>query len=125
MKAHCLALIFSLLIFSCKNSSPTGFYGEPFDTSVAITVPALLSKMKDQSIADAVVSGKISSSCHDDGCWLELQNENGSPIHVDWDEKFHLPTDIAGKTAVMSGYAFLDSTEKGIAIGFKATGIKL
>lgn len=125
MKSLGLPLIFSILIFSCKNSSPSGFYGESFDTTKAIDVPALLSKMQGQSTVDAVVSGKISSSCQDDGCWLELQNNAGPPIHVDWDEKFHLPKDLAGKTAVMTGYAFSDSTEKGIAIGFKATGIKL
>ena len=81
--------------------------------------------MGGQSKVDAIVTGKISSSCQDDGCWLELQNENGSPIHVDWDEKFHLPTDITGKTAILHGYAFIDSLGNGKPIAFKATGLKL
>ena len=125
MKSACLPLILSLLIFSCKNSSPSKFYGEPFDTSKAISVATLLNKMQGQSTVDAVVAGKISSSCQDDGCWLELQNENGSAIHVDWDEKFHLPTDISGKTAILHGYAFTDSSETGKPIAFKADGLKL
>jgi hypothetical protein len=125
MKSLYLLLFLCLLIFSCRNSSSYGFYGESFDTTKAMTVPDLLYKMQGQSTAAAVVSGKISSSCQDDGCWLELQNDEGSPIHVAWDEKFHLPTDIAGKKAIMNGYAFIDSTDKGIAVGFKATGVKL
>ena len=54
-----------------------------------------------------------------------MQNEKGSPIYVDWDEKFHLPKDIEGKSVVINGYAFMDSTDKGATIGFKATGVKL
>lgn len=124
MKPICLTLILSLLFFSCKDSLTSKFYGEPFDTSKAITVPDLVSKMQGQTKVEAVVSGKISSSCQGEGCWLQLQNDEGPPIHVDWDEKFHLPKNIAGQTAVLKGYAFVDSTENGRTLGFKATGIK-
>jgi hypothetical protein len=119
--------VFALVLFSlssCKSSSPK-FYGEPFDTTIAVGVKDMMVRVEDQGTIDVVVKGKVTSSCKDDGCWLNLENPDGKEIYVEWDEKFHLPLDISGKTVIVNGYAYIDSSQAGNPVAFKASGVKL
>src|SRR5882672_8639709 len=114
-------LLVSSILFSCRQNQQLKFYGEPFDTTIAVNVINMIAKVEDQDTIDVVVKGKVSSSCGDDGCWLDLENSGGKEIHVEWDEKFHLPLDISGKTVVLNGYGYIDSSAEGNPVAFKAS----
>jgi len=119
-----IIVLLILFLSSCKNSTPT-FYGEAFDTTKVIAVSELMKEIENQKQVSVIVTGTISSSCQDDGCWLNLENPDGGEVYVEWDEKFHLPLDISGKTVMMNGYAYIDSSKEGNPIAIKASGVKL
>jgi hypothetical protein len=148
MKKFLLLILFLPLFISCNHSSEPKFYGEEFDPKDAISVQDLAGKMSGQAKLDAIVTGKIISSCQSEGCWLNLENPAGDEVYVDWDERFHLPRDISGQTVFIKGYAFHDTisidrlrhlaedagrpqaemdkiTEPKIKVVFKAEGVKL
>ena len=125
MKNLFILLVVSLTIFSCSHPATTPkFYGEKFDTTKAITTSQLASGMQGQTKLETVVKGKVTASCKDDGCWLNL--ENGSKeILVDWDHRFNIPLDMGDRMAIVNGYAYYDSTNTGMQLAFKATGLYL
>ena len=119
-----LIVTFSMIL-GCRPQPLNGLYGENFDTAKFISVDQLLNSMEGKNMVNTTVKGTITASCQDDGCWLELSSIKGEPVHVDWDEKFHLPTDVEGKNVIVNGYAFRDSTKNGTPVVFKATGVKV
>jgi hypothetical protein len=123
MKKHFASLIIAATLFSCSHSSSPKFYGEAFDTTQVISVGELALQSGVQK--EVTVKGIISSSCQGDGCWLNLANPGGKEIYVDWDEKFHLPHDISGKTVFIRGHAYVDTTAEGNPLAFKASGVHL
>jgi hypothetical protein len=80
--------------------------------------------MQEQEKLQTVVKGKVTTSCTEDGCWLNLEN-SGKEILVDWDHRFNIPLDMGGRIAIVNGYAYYDSTETGKQLAFKATGLYL
>lgn len=123
MKTLFASIFITATLLSCGRSSAPKFYGEAFDTTRAISVSELTMQSGEQKTV--TVKGIISSSCQDDGCWLNLTNPGGKEIYVDWDEKFHLPLDISGKSVFIHGEAYVDTTTEGHALAFKASGVHL
>lgn len=115
-----------LLVFSCSQSeTPPRFYGQSFDTTQVISVADLLAKMQGQNRVDAVIAGTITESCQSEGCWLNLKNNAGDDLFVDWDHQFNTPFKLTGKRAIARGYAYIDSSNAVKVIAFKATGVFL
>lgn len=57
------------------------------------------------------VEGKIVEVCQKKGCWMELQLDNSETMRVTFkDYAFFIPKDAAGKTVIMEGYAYNDTT---------------
>ena len=75
---------------------------------------AIWEKMKDaldtMPKMDATVTGKVASVCQKEGCWLKLDAGNNETMFMNWDHKFTVPKDIAGKTVIATGYAYHDTT---------------
>lgn len=118
----CCALLISVLL-ACSHSSTPKYYGEVFDTMQVISVTELL-QQADHSAA-VTVKGTVTSSCQAEGCWLNLSNPGGKDVYVDWDEKFHVPHDISGRTVFVHGHTYIDTLSEGRPVAFRANGIWL
>jgi len=111
-----MTLIAAGLFTACQNSRTTtdenkNVYGVAIDSTV---VPMLVAEMKDaldtMPKMDATVTGKVASVCQKEGCWLKLDAGNNETLFMNWDHKFTVPKDIAGKTVIATGYAYHDTT---------------
>lgn len=122
-----LLLLISLsVISSCKQApAPPTFYGQAFDTMQVLSVAEMVAKMEGRARVEVVVKGVITESCQAEGCWLNLKNENGANVFVDWNREFNIPQDVAGRQAMAKGYAYIDTAQSPPAIAFKATGVFL
>lgn len=123
MKTFLVLVILAAVLLSCRHSSAPKFYGEAFDTTQVISVADLMQPANQSR--PVTIKGIISSSCQDDGCWLNLANPGGDEVYVDWDEKFHLPLDISGKKVLIHGEAYIDSSAEGKPVAIKASGVRL
>jgi hypothetical protein len=87
-----------------KDLASTGNFGVEFATDQAIPVAQVTGIFSSRDTAEAILSGKISSSCKHSGCWMDLDMGNGEELHVTFrDEAFTIPLDAAGKSAVARG----------------------
>ena len=122
-----ILLFFIIISLSACNNAPIApaFYGVDFDTTKSISICELTARMEGQDRMEAVIYGTIQKSCQSEGCWLNLANESGNSVFVDWDQKFNTPLDITGRHAIAAGYAYIDTTEAKHAIAFKATAVHL
>jgi hypothetical protein len=102
-----LPVLILFLMAACGGPSN---YGIAVNESEAITVDELVNRLEEEKSFTATVTGRVENACHGEGCWLELQDNNGSLVMVTYKDKaFHLPTGIEGRTVVMTGTAFIDS----------------
>lgn len=85
-------------------------FGEEFDGSSAISVDEMIKKMDTAKKMNCVVKGTIDAVCQKQGCWMRLVKEDGTDLFVNWDEKFFIPKNSSGKTAIANGYAFIETT---------------
>lgn len=102
---YVLILLIGLVTFaSCKQ----GHYGQKFDETGAITPTELKQKLANSDTVKATVTGKVAAVCLREGCWLNLDMEDGTVMLVRMkNHAFFVPKDIAGKTATITGKAFI------------------
>lgn len=87
-------------------------YGQPVENKQAITVKKLESNLNTSNNFSGKVTGKVAQVCKMSGCYLTLQNENGSnPIMVRFADDYTVPTDLIGKTVIVQGTATARSKE--------------
>lgn len=102
-----LTLIMFTLHFSVAQTS----YGKKVNEKEAISVKDLQTSMKGKTEMEATVSGKVTSVCQAEGCWMKIDNGDGTAMMVRMkDHKFVLPKDIGGKNAVFTGTASVKTT---------------
>lgn len=89
-------------------------FGETISEKGAISYDALLTKMeKKGGVEDVKVEGKVANVCQKKGCWITMVSENADKevMFVKFkDYGFFMPLDLAGKTVVMHGNAFIETT---------------
>ncbi len=115
-----LALILIASFFSaCESFTKTNtdlenanLFGEAFnDTTItAVSMDSLQRSFPLQTNMDAVFIGKVTSVCHSRGCWIKLEAGNEKEVYVGTDEKITMPKSIVGKTVMVNGYAYMDTT---------------
>lgn len=89
----------------------TGNFGKTITEDDAIALNDLFSQMNGQEELNLKITGTVETCCQKKGCWVTIVNENGDPLHVTFkDYGFFLPKDCAGKTAVMEGKAYWQTT---------------
>ena len=91
----------------------TGTFGANIDESGALPVDSLLAMVgSGQSEINGIkVSGTITEACQAKGCWMKIDKGNGETMRVVFkDYGFFVPKDCGGKTAVMLGRAYMDTT---------------
>ena len=117
MKRIVLSLVV-LAMVACQKPS-TGSFGETFDAKGAVPYTQAM----DQYIAgkDTVytIQGKVENVCQGEGCWLTFKNDSNEFL-IDTKEKFSMPKDCKGKTAIAKG-KFITGEEG--EIEFNPTGV--
>lgn len=88
-------------------------FGAKIDESGAITMDSLLAMVAagQTDITGVKVKGKVNEVCQAKGCWMNLDKGDGSGMRVTFkDYGFFVPKDCGGKTAVILGHAYMDTT---------------
>lgn len=119
MKKIFTILSIAVVMASCGNKEQannkeadenTGSFGAPIDDKGAIPITQLMADMTDKSEMNAKVEGKIKECCKKKGCWMDIENPDGSTMKVTFkDYGFFVPKNADGKTAIMQGRAFRDT----------------
>jgi len=113
------------LLVACQSGNQS--FGDVFTVKQPITIDELLSKAKtDSLLKDVQIEGKIDKSCMSEGCWFTIRDANNTEILFDVkDKKFRVPTNTAGKTAViLADVQKSPSSEQSIAIEVKGLMFK-
>jgi len=85
-------------------------FGAKISTDGALPIQEMVQKMGTQTKFETKVSGRIVECCQKKGCWMKLDKGDGSTMMVRFkDYDFFVPKDAAGKTAIMDGFAFIDT----------------
>jgi hypothetical protein len=81
-------------------------YGEAVSTAQApISVNNLQAKMASDAF-EGKVTGKVKEVCKAMGCWIRLENADGTTLMVkSKDHGFFMPQDLVGRTVVVEGMA--------------------
>jgi len=111
-------LIFSAAIFfvltSCgtqKTEQVSKYFGDSIAQINPTKVADVKAKLGTKDSVAMQVEGKIVEVCQKKGCWMELQLDNSETMRVTFkDYAFFIPKDAAGKTVIMEGYAYNDTT---------------
>lgn len=128
MKNTILTLSMSVLLIACGNppkqeettaenpvdtTVSTGSFGESIDESGAITMDSLMASIESGNglVENVKVTGSIEKACQAKGCWMTIDGGNGKTMRVSFkDYAFFVPKNCGGKTAIMQGKAYLDTT---------------
>lgn len=94
-----------------ENTTNTNSFGEKIEMTNGISVADLNSKMNGiTELDDVVIEAKITDVCQEMGCWMNVEKGDGSQMFVKMkDHEFFVPKDAAGKTALISGKAVIDT----------------
>ena len=109
MKKITFLLVASMIGFNTFSQSS---HGEKISEKGAITTQELAVKMADKDAEYPVkVTGTVESVCQAKGCWMQVKLADGKSMRVTFkDYGFFVPKDIAGKTVVMDGKAYVKTT---------------
>ena len=84
-------------------ASKTGNFGEEISMDGALEVASILMENPGEEGVDVKVKGEILEVCQNMGCWVTLRLPNEKSVRVSTEEKFFLPKDISGYTAIVQG----------------------
>lgn len=97
-------IIFSLSVFAivaCGKPS-TGTFGESFDSKGALPFKVAMDAYQSGKDTVYTIQGKVENVCQGEGCWLTFKNDS-TEFLIDTKEKFSMPKDCKGKTAIAKG----------------------
>ncbi|MCC7303174.1 MAG: DUF4920 domain-containing protein [Bacteroidia bacterium] len=114
-----LFLLSALFLCSCSSQEETHqetttvttlFFGDSITETDAVPSAGLLAQMNGRDSLNVKLSGKITDVCQKKGCWMEMEIGDGKTMRVSFkDYAFFVPKDASGKTAVIDGYAKIDT----------------
>ena len=96
-----------------KGAAKTGDnYGAKISADGAVDVKELPDLVKDdESKTPVKFKGKVLDVCSKKGCWAKVEIEDGKTAFVKMkDYAFFLPTAVKGKTVVIDGEAYIETT---------------
>ncbi len=112
-------LALSALLFACNTTAKkteTSQNQQKFGDSTiteegAQDVANIYSLMEGKDSLDLKLSGKIAEVCIKKGCWMNLVVNDSTNMRVGFkDYAFFMPKDCSGKTAIIEGFAYRDTT---------------
>lgn len=107
------ALVITLLFALCVQAqdAKTSYFGAKINANKAISAKELTKKMSNKDSLVTKVTAEVESVCQVKGCWMKVKTEDGKTMRVTFkDYGFFVPKDIAGKTVVFEGKAFVKET---------------
>lgn len=88
------------------------YYGDSINDEGAIPAAELMAKMEGQDSVPVKVMGTINESCKMKGCWMKMDMGDGKEMRVSFkDYGFFVPKNLDGETAIIEGYATVDTTD--------------
>lgn len=94
------------LLLSCSSSPSGEQFGEKITEEGAMNSADMLTAMKGKDSIEVKLSAKVNAVCQVKGCWMRLDMGNGEEMMVKFkDYAFFVPKDATGKTAVVDGWA--------------------
>lgn len=110
------------LMISCQNQPKTeevveevvapanAFFGTEITEDGAIEIAGLKEKMAGADSMNLKLTATIDEVCQAKGCWMTLQNGEEAMRVTFRDYGFFVPKDAMGKTVVVEGTAYMDTT---------------
>lgn len=93
------------------NEDGTGSFGAKISADGAIPIAELATKMAGQTTVENLkLEAPIEAVCQKKGCWMDVKNGDQTMKVTFKDYKFFVPKNAPGKTAVMEGKAFVETT---------------
>ena len=95
-------------------ASPGNTYGKKITADGSIAASELSKRLLKKDTVDVKIAAKVLSSCPKKGCWMNVELPDKTKMFVRFkDYAFFVPTDIAGKTVILEGIAFNQTTSVG------------
>ena len=124
MKKIALLSVIGLALFSaCGNNkeevktetatvdTTLQFFGDTIKMDGAVPADQLAAQMQGKDSVRIKLTGVIKEVCQKKGCWMTMNIGNEKEMQVRFkDYGFFVPKDASGKTVVMEGVAFTDTT---------------
>ena len=119
-------LCIAVASFGCDNQPvpDTGFnkplyIGKHIDESGAIDCSELKDKLGSASEIQTKVKGEVIGICPDKTCELKMDMEDGTCMVVKMNNiNVSIPKDATGKTAIIEGKAYIDTTSEKVLPGY-------
>ena len=87
------------------------YFGDTIKQDGAIAADQLATQMKGKDSLKVKLTGTITDVCQKKGCWMNLNIGNNQTMKVSFkDYAFFVPKDAAGKTTVIEGVAYTETT---------------
>lgn len=100
----------SLVLMACAFAQEgPAYFGEKISAKGALTPTEFVKEIEGKGEANTKLKATINDVCQMKGCWMTLDMGDGQEVMVQFkDYGFFVPKDVAGKTAVVAGHAFVD-----------------
>lgn len=94
-----------------EQQANVAYYGDSINMEGAIPANQLVAMLENSDSIATKVEGKVNQSCKKKGCWMQMDMGDGKEMRVTFkDYGFFVPTDLDGETAIMEGYATVETT---------------
>lgn len=118
------------LVWACNNTTNTAddktteladastqsvsynYYGDSISPDNAVSASELAGMMAGKDSVPVKVEGIINASCAMKGCWMKMDLGDDQQMHVTFkDYGFFVPKNLNGETAILEGYASVDTLD--------------
>ena len=114
-------------VYGCSNQPASEmtfgkpiYIGEKINEDGAIDCSELKDKLGDATEMEAKVKGEVIGICPDKSCELKMDMEDGTCMIVKMNNMtVSIPKDATGKTAIVEGRAYVDTTSSKLLPGYK------
>lgn len=118
-----LSIISISLLTACGNAttdtaktngadSTIQYFGDTISPEGAIAVDQLATQMQGKDSLKIKLTGTIVEVCQKKGCWMTMNIGGDRSMRISFkDYGFFVPKDASGKTVIMEGVAFNDTTQ--------------
>lgn len=102
------------------NTGKVTYIGERINETGAIDCSQLKDKLGDATEIETKVKGEVVGICPDKSCELKMDMEDGTCMVVKLNNlTVPIPRDITGKTAIVEGKLYVDTTSSKVIPGYK------
>ena len=120
-RTYCIILVFFVAGFTaCNRQKPVAnvfraplYMGKHISEDSAIDCSELKDKMGDSTEVETKVKGEVIGICPDKSCILKMDMGDGTCMNVKMNNlQVSIPREASGKTAIIEGRAYVDTTLK-------------